>query len=98
MNQSSEFGSIMVQFQIFGIISGPKYGKPFASFFFNPFEIETNSLKLVGKRSGTVFNISKNKGASVQLSRYANVSLSSIPSRLRADKFTAQQINSGKLS
>ncbi|MCK0190504.1 hypothetical protein [Arenibacter sp. F20364] len=97
MNQPSEFGSIMVQFQIFGIFSGPKYGEPFASFDANPFEIETNSPIRLGKQSGAVSKISKNKGTSVQLSQYANVSLSSITSSTRADKFTALQINTGQL-
>jgi hypothetical protein len=98
MNQPSEFGSIVVHSQILGLFWGPKYRELFAIFVSNRLKTKTTSPIQVGKGSGTASNISKNKGASMQLSLYQNVSISSIPSSIGADKFAAQQINSGKLS
>lgn len=51
-----------------------------------------------GLKVGAPTFIGKNIGAAVQLTQYADVSLSRIHNRMGADKFTAQQINSGKLS
>jgi len=98
MNKPSEFGSTMVQFQIIGLFSESKYREPFTSFVSNTFKTKTNSPTRVGNPSGAISNNCKNKGASVQLSQYDNVSLSSIPSVMWVDEFAAQQINSGKLS
>ena len=98
MNQPSDFGNIMVRFLIFGLFPGPVYREPFSSFVSNPYELETNSPIGMENQMGTVSNIDKNKGASVQLSQYYNVSLSSIPKRIRAYRFIAQPINTGKLS
>lgn len=98
MNQPSIFGSILAPLQILRIFPGLKCGLFFALFVLGHFKIGAHSPAIVGKPVGTSSLIGKNIGAAVQLTQYANVSLSSIHHRIWADQFTAQQINSGKLS
>jgi len=98
MNQPSIFGGILARLPIPGIFPKLKYGLFLVPIVLGRYEIGTHSPALVGKTWGTLSFIGKNIRAAVQLTQYTYVSLSSIHNRIQADKFTAQQINSGKLS
>ncbi|MCM4162106.1 hypothetical protein DHC50_00715 [Arenibacter sp. A80] len=88
----------MARLPIPGIVPGLKYGLFMAPFALGHYRIGTDSCAITGKPLGASSFIGKNIGAAVQLTQYANVSLSSVHNRIGADIFTAQQINSGKLS
>ena len=98
MNQPSIFGSIMARLPIPGIVPGLKYGLDMAPFALGHYRIGTDSCAISGKPLGASSFIGKNISAAVQLTQYANVSLSSVHNRIGADKCTAHKLNSGKLS